>query len=392
MTTEATITFENDNFSPSGSSSVISEYLYKVGSFFTDPICLVRENYLELFVADDLYPEQTFLEKICYKAYLAITMAVYAAVALPSALLGMGFRFLATNLQNEPFLYFHNSSAIDKQLNVEGNFSLLSWNVCCVPGGYCISDGGVVPWERRVDAILEKINETGADVNCLYETFDTTSAHYIAKKLSENGYGYVYYNIGAQALGVSSGMLVASKYPISRAQFHAFPKETLVGRTKAAAKGVFSFELQSNGSSFARVFSTHLQHSEIPAEPTAEEIRARSSQMQIILRLMENNEEQLCSILTGDLNMDISEYSENQWDRSFQRDADFDHNTWAGDEYSARLMQKAISGELTLDHTALYRGTGVSIDTGLLDPLYDPSQYRSSALSDHAGLISQIRV
>src|SRR5690606_8728250 len=112
----------------------------------------------------------------------------------------------------------------------------------------------------------------------IYETFDTKSAFLLAEKLKEKGYTHFYFNIGPQALGVSSGIFVASKYEIGQPEFTRFPKETLVGRTKAAAKGIFAFDLKSHGKSFARIHATHLQHSEECSHPTQEERSGRERQ------------------------------------------------------------------------------------------------------------------
>jgi hypothetical protein len=127
----------------------------------------------------------------------------------------------------------------------------------------------VTPSSFRLDEIIKKLD---ADVNCLYEVFDVITASYLSKELKKKGYSHFYYNIGANALGVSSGLFVASRYAIADPQFTPFSKTTLAGRTKFANKGVFAFSLiEKKGAkrkTLARIHATHLSHSEKPDSPT----------------------------------------------------------------------------------------------------------------------------
>src|SRR5207302_2011714 len=127
---------------------------------------------------------------------------------------------------------------------------LLSWNICCTGAGFSISDGGVVPWKERIDEIAAKIVQTNADLNCLYETIDVQSAFYLYDKLKGQGYRHFYFNMGPRAIGPASGMFVSSKYQIKNPEFTPFSVDTLVGRTKAISKGVFTFDLHSQGANF----------------------------------------------------------------------------------------------------------------------------------------------
>jgi endonuclease/exonuclease/phosphatase family metal-dependent hydrolase len=185
--------------------------------------------------------------------------------------------------------------------------------------------------------------------------------------------------------------LEASKYNIKNLEFSPFPQDTLVGRTKYAAKGVFAFDLESRGEHFARVYSTHLQHSEEPAFPTSEEVEARKRQMQIILDKV-NTVRDRCLVVTGDLNLDDDEYRASSWCHRFQKGDLFGalDKTWGGDEFCARMVGKQVSGPLNLDHTMVVNGTVRSISTSLVETGYDPTTFKEGALSDHAGLLSRI--
>ncbi len=361
---------------------------FRAASYLTDPICKSHEFYRRIFTVEALHPTSSRVAHLARKASFAIGAAGWASLALFTTLPGVVLRSSALYMQKDPFIYVQGQPG-GKDLPSDRSFSLLSWNVCCVGGGYPISDGGVMPWSFRIDNIVRKVIEKDADVNCLYETFDSESAFYICKKLKEKGYNHFYFNIGPKAIGVSSGILVASKYNIKNPEFSPFPQSSLVGRTKSAAKGVFGFDLESRGQHFARIYSTHLQHAEEPAFSTDEEVEARNKQMQIIVEKV-NTIRDRCVVVTGDLNLDDSEYETSSWHHRFEKgEWQFGSmKTWEGDEFCARMVGKRVSGPLNLDHTIVARGTNRSLSTSLVETGYDATTFKKEALSDHAGLLS----
>jgi endonuclease/exonuclease/phosphatase family metal-dependent hydrolase len=362
---------------------------FLVASYLTDPVCKAHENFRRLHVVDALNPTASKVTNLVRKIFLWMAVIGYATVALFTTLPGIALRGLAAHWQKVPYLSVKGEGS--KKLSEDRTFSLLSWNICCVGAGYAITDGGVVPWRDRIDAVADQMIEKNADVNCLYETFDTQSAFILTEKLKENGYSHFYYDIGPKAMGVSSGIMIASKYEIKDPEFTLFPQDTLVGRTKHAAKGVFGFDLVSEGASFARVFSTHLQHSEEPAFPTVEEGEGRRKQMEIILSKVDQVRDR-CLVVTGDLNLDDDEYAASAWQGRFDRGAPFEGKTWGGDQFCVGLVGKRISRALNLDHTMILRGTARAIATDLVKTGYDPTQFKRGALSDHEGLYSRIQL
>ena len=368
---------------------IVAIRLFQLASYLTDPICKSHECFRRIQVVDTLQAQDYKIVNLARKVLLAVALTLYGCMAVFTTAPAVGVRSLAIYLQKEPFI--KESIGAGKSLSHDRTFSLLSWNICCVGAGYTITDGGVMPWLSRVDQIIQKVLEKDADVNCLYETFDLHSAFMIRDKLASHGYTHFYYNIGPKAIGVSSGILVASKYEITKPQFLQFPLELLVGRTKNAAKGVFSFELVSGGKEFAQIHTTHLQHSELPAFPTEEEVIARRGQMQMLVDKVDSmRKNQLCTIVTGDLNLDDKEYAASLWHERFYKGDAFEGKTWGGDAFCASLIGKPISQGLNLDHTMLVKESGSSIHTTLIETSYDPHVFKEKALSDHEGLFSKI--
>lgn len=358
----------------------VREFLFRTASDLNTPICKSHEAFQKLF-----------LEKPFERRWVlaATQMVSYGTLAIVTTFPGIALRSFATHLDPEPFLNFKEGSIPDKVLPKDKTVTLFSWNICCVGAGYPITDGGVAPWESRIDGVVKKVLQVDADVTCLYETFDGKSAFYLHEKLKENGYTHFYLEIGPKALGVSSGIFVASKYELSSPEFLSFSKETLVGRTKYAEKGVFSFDVRSEGKELVRVFATHLQHSEEPEFPTKEEKIARAEQMAQVISAMEKVEDKTV-LLTGDLNLNDQEYEESAWNVFFDK-GKRDKNsikTWGGDAFCAQLMHKRISSPLNLDYTMLFKNRGDRLKTSVIDVGFDSSVFQESALSDHAGLLS----
>lgn len=386
MTIPDVITVSGDlEYDPSDWVEKTAAGAFQAASYLTDPICKSHELFRRICLVDALNPHGSALANLVRKVVLFIGLVAWAALAAVTTVPGIALRAFAAYIQKKPYIYVQGE-AEGRSLPPDRTFSLLSWNICCVGAGYSISDGGVTPWSDRIDRIIDRIVEKDADVNCLYETLDSQSAFYLCEKLKERGYAHFYFNIGPKAVGVSSGIFVASKYNIKNPEFSLFPQDTLVGRTKNAAKGVFAFDLESQGNEFARIYTTHLQHSEEPEFPTEEEVEARKRQMEIIVDKVDAVRDR-CIVVTGDLNLDDAEYRASSWHQKFQKGDDFVGKTWGGDAFCAQMVGKRISAPLNLDHTMVMNG---GIRTSLVQTGYDAVHFKEEALSDHSGLLSQI--
>ncbi|MES2123008.1 MAG: endonuclease/exonuclease/phosphatase family protein [Chlamydiota bacterium] len=371
--------------------------VFRLASLLTDPVCKVHELFRRYCLVDRVTPQASLVERVCNKVAICAAATAYAFIAAFTTIPAVAIRAIASRLQKDPYIYLGDQS-VAKNLPLDRQFTMLSWNVCLVKGGYTISDGGVSPAHTRIAAIAKKIIDTNADVTCLYEAYDVKDCMYLREQLKSQGYGHFYFNMGSKGVGPSSGIFVASKYSIANPEFTLFPKDTLVGRTKTAGKGVFSFDLESHGNSFARIHATHLQHSERSAFPTPEELNARKMEMDIIVDKV-NHTQGKCSIVTGDLNLDDSEYYASDWAHRFSRgNCHFTEKTWGGDEFCALMTNKPISKPLNLDHTIVaidpQSPSRYSLDTRLIGTGYDPAVYKEGALalSDHDGLLSVVGV
>lgn len=378
---------------PQGVLHDLSIYAHRAGSYLIEPAFKVHELYRYLSVVDVLNPDSHPLINMVTKISLYVAMAGWFSIACLTTLPAIGLRFLGVQLQNTPFIYMQAPGAYPKNLPENRTFSFLTWNVCCVNGGFSITDAGVVHWTHRIDTIIDRIVQRDADIVCLNEIFDINTGFYLYDKLQDEGYDFFYFNVGAPLIGISSGLFVASKYKIENPEFTRFPLDTLVGRTKGCAKGVFAFDLYSEEECFARIFSTHPQHSEVPQFPTSQEVEARRQQMRIVLEQVDKIQARNRAIVVaGDMNFDDEEHHTSFWCHHFEKlDFGAADKTWGGDAFCSQLIGREISGSLNLDHIMFVPGTCHSIEHGLIKTDFDSTTFTPEALSDHQGLWVKIR-
>ncbi|MFA6119410.1 MAG: endonuclease/exonuclease/phosphatase family protein [Parachlamydiales bacterium] len=363
---------------------------FQIASYLTDPICKAHEFYRRFQIVSYIDTRSYKISNYIKKIFLLLGFLITSSIAIPSAILGIAFRYFGSCLQKK--LYIHLKGKSPDKILRNHTFNLLSWNICGISGGYSITDGGVMPiWLSRIKKISNQLLKTKCDVICLYEVFDINLALHLQQKLKKE-YAHFYFNIGPNILGVSSGMFVASKFKIQNPNFSAFPPKALVGRTTYTKKGFFSFDLQSEKRVFAKIFSTHPQHSEECAYPTGEEKKARKAAIELIQRETEN-EKNKAVIVTGDLNLDDDEYTSLNISKLFEKKTNYNNKfTWGGDKFCATLVAKRASPGLNLDHTLVKKGSAKSIVTSLLETFYDDKKIEDEALSDHCGLISEIEL
>ena len=228
---------------------------------------------------------------------------------------------------------------------------------------------------------------------------DVCDACYLSSQLPD--YPFVISVAGVRAIGPSSMMYIASKYQIveDSIEFVPFIKGVEVtGRAQFSEKGFLSFDIKNpeENAPFATLVSTHLQHSEVPAQPEKEDQASRTLQMKKIAEQIEKKVQQdLNVIFTGDLNQEETEM-QSFLDRYridwLRRDPTVQgHPTWGGDQWCARLMNKPSSGPLVLDYTFI-AGKTKAIFIRIIETGYSGTEFRADAMSDHSLLFSTITV
>ncbi|MGH2613149.1 MAG: endonuclease/exonuclease/phosphatase family protein [Rhabdochlamydiaceae bacterium] len=376
----------------------------RVASWCNTPVCAVRENIYRLYILNET--SHTTAQKLQQVVYLTLGIVVYAVLTPFTAPLGAAIRGVISTYEKNPYVYFA-TAADGKKLPADKQLSVVSYNLCLMPGGYSITDGQVTPPSdrARVDENIEKLKKLNSDIICLFEVEDACDAAYLSKHLSD--YPFIIPVAGVRAIGPSSMMYIASKYKIdpNSITFVPFAKDSeLTGRARWSEKGMLSFDLQSENENqpYAHMIISHLQHSEIPSKPelnssipgVLSEVEARSIQTGKILKQIQTKVNKGYPVIfTGDLNQGeeelksaLSEYPS----LNLQRDAKVQgKSTWGGDTWCATLMNKTSSPPQVLDYTFV-AGADTSISTHIIETGYEGSTFKTGALSDHCILHSTI--
>ncbi len=370
----------------------------KAASYLTDPICKVREYFYTFYTLNEIC--ETTVQKVMQAACLVLGMGACTLLAPFTAPIGAMLRGVVASLESKPYIYLAKAKE-GKVLPEDKKITLVSHNQCYMPAGYCITDGQVMPSSdrERMNGNIAMVKALDPDIICLYEVPDICDAWYLSSQFPE--YPFIIPVAGVRAVGPSSMMYVASKYEIEEQsiEFVPFVKGTeLTGRAQFSEKGFLSFDVKSRGEKtpFATVVSTHLQHSEVPAEPEDSDKIARAMQMNKIAKQIEKKVGQGRNVIfTGDLNQEEKELHaffdayRIDW---LRRDASVrGQSTWGGDLWCSKLMDKPSSGPLVLDYT-LIAGKTVGISTKVIGTGYCGLQFKRDATSDHDLLFNTIEL
>ena len=370
-------------------SNKVKELMFIVGSCLTEPFLKSDEYLKRCYTVEALNKDSGKCEQITRKFFLIVGMFGWGALGLLTTLPGFFFGALPTLLQSKPYIYAQYE-VIPKSLPSERLITLLSWNVCCIGASLTITDAGVTPTSFREGAILENIIDANADIACLSEVFDVITARYFKEKLAEAGYRHFFFHIGPKAIGLSSGLFIASRYSVQNPEFAVFSRFT--GWAGYSKKGVFSFDIMDNRRALARIHATHLQHSEKPAEPERGEVESRIHQLNELERIANKVSATFPQVITGDFNMDEEELAEHPLSQKFSRgDVIGDEKTWEGDAWCAKqIYGKPATAPMNLDYTI---GKNVALTTRIaFETFFKEGAFTEKALSDHKPLLSYIKI
>lgn len=110
---------------------------------------------------------------------------------------------------------------------------------------------------HRIDLLAREIRRISPDIVCLQEMWARSARNRLARRLSfEYPFTYSDNSCGKFILGLASGLMILSKYPIVKSNLHHF--KAYRGPEHFAKKGVIGVRINVNGT-FWNIFTTHLQ-------------------------------------------------------------------------------------------------------------------------------------
>ena len=173
-------------------------------------------------------------------------------------------------------------------LGQKDTVSVMSWNVFLRPA--ILKDGQM----DRVDSISTYLKKSDHDILVLQEVFHRKARKKLISELQEK-YPYATMRGPSSFWGVSSGVLILSRFPIEKTNFIAFRKAT--GSDALAKKGVMKANIRI-GNELVQVYGTHLQ-----AGGGEKRHKIRQRQLNVIRRFMAHEEDSTIQILAGDFNI-----------------------------------------------------------------------------------------
>lgn len=200
----------------------------------------------------------------------------------------------------DPFTFCLGNAAT-KESNSE-TFTVLNWNVCFLPGFLSLTYGGMLPWEHRIDKVVDFLKKSEADILCLQEVFDEEAALKLYSYLKDD-YSYFYINIAPENFGLDpniclgSGLFVASKYEICSPNWTKYNDSWL----ENIRRGFFDFQV-INAKNSAHIVTTHLD----PSLSLGSAENFRALQLKQVLEHLEKKKIRNNSgpvIVCGDLNV-----------------------------------------------------------------------------------------
>lgn len=365
-------------------SNGIAVCMLRLSDYLSQPVYNMMQNYQMIRFTDAFYPDRRAVYKLALKVVYAVAVVVWAITLLFSTLPALFFKVIGSYMLDRSFIQARGTAPVQKLEGKQRVFTLLTWNVCCLPGHSPAS--GIFPAAERTSRIADKVIEQNADVVVLSEVFDNPTATTFSEKLAGFGYAHFFFHIDKhrKLCGLPSGLFVASKFDVANPQFTPFTKNNQIER------GVFAFDLMSEGSRFARICTTHLSDSDVPASPRKEEVAVRQQQMEEVLKQLP--EEPTCTVLAGDLNLDEVEMGNAPWGNRLDTGKVTGEKTWGGDRACAVVTGGRGSGPCNLDHALLVKNKAADIRTDVREVGFDGAHLNKTALSDHALLYSIIRL
>ncbi len=263
-----------------------------------------EKRYLKLLIEAGIVKGRiTLKDRLALDAKIALNasfLAVTSPVSIPAAAAAIGLR---TYLQGR----MHPLTALTPTSHKvwdDEPFTLLDANMAGTEFRIMDYLNGVPPTKERVKKWVRLLLQENPDVICLQEAFDIDDIYqYIAKSLQEEGYYVVMTTKRVGVIGMTAGLLLASRYPIEDVDFLRYPHPR--GDDKYAAKGVLAARIALKEDVFITIATTHMQSGYPRGTPPEEHVKWKTEQFDLAMGFIQEfnkGSENRDEILVGDFN------------------------------------------------------------------------------------------
>jgi hypothetical protein len=314
--------------------------------------------------------------EIALRALSIVGMLVLVAMCIAEPLIVVGIvsvgplikitRAVGFLLQKNGYTGIHSGAP---DVRAPEKIKIMSWNVYGVGGGMSLDHGGVVHFRERWQKIAEEVMREKPHVVYFQEIYDTK----LAEKFIEyfkGTYGHIFAHMGLNIMGSSGGGLMMTNLECE------FKDEAFTNNTWELTRTFSTLTIKDKGEVVARVIGTHLIHD------SADKRREQVAQIRASIP-----NDDIPTAIIGDLN--IERKSAEGQVLSF-----LNHSADLGPTCTNRLVEqwdkeaKAVRDE-QIDYISTMNGPAP--ENAHLVAAFDASYNTKTALSDHHGLVAEIR-
>ncbi|WP_257288295.1 MULTISPECIES: endonuclease/exonuclease/phosphatase family protein [unclassified Endozoicomonas] len=236
-----------------------------VGRFLSRPVSLVANSATKLFAHDRPGKSNTPAEGEkrkqnvplwARKVARATAVTLFLVPSLALGALGFSLRMIGNLFRNEISLI--QSTVPPAIYNPERGLHLMTYNTGLMPS-FIRNLNDLRSSQQRSHEIAEALTrnpDATPDVVCFQEAFDQQATKQLCKDLSGH-YHHIVHSVAPRETGLSSGLAIASKYPVKEATFRPF--SDLAAEDQLANKGLLRIVLDLGNDKTAVVYNTHLQ-------------------------------------------------------------------------------------------------------------------------------------
>jgi len=162
---------------------------------------------------------------------------------------------------------------------------------------------------KRAQEITKHIieEEQKPDIICFQEAFHLDATKILCNGIKEH-YPFIIHNVAPHVMGLCSGLVIASRYPIEEVFFRRFTD--LIGPESLTTRGLLGLRIKLGQQAYANVYNTHLQ-----AILGKERAQIRLNQLQKIVNWIDEDTKhdqmrkdhrlKIGDFLMGDLNFSV---------------------------------------------------------------------------------------
>ena len=304
-----------------------------LGHKLTYTISLALMDVTKIFRAIhlDLHDQCT---KVPYEIGMRMLRASRVVILMPInltiGLVGVALRALATFARTDMTFVAPKtlplSSEPCKKLRVR------TFNVAMTPNFITVPNG-VRPVDERIkevaNAMIARLS-AGDHITCVQELFHTEAAEYLVQRLKKEFPDlFIIYNVAHNRLVLNSGLLIASKYPLTAPLFWKSPRSE--GYSTFANIGHLIVTVLLSSTQKLVLSNTHLNTDGDQLSDNYTGAKCRKEQFQYIETHMQeylvqnpsqNNLNLIGYLHSGDFNMDLDE----EWSKCKELQENYEHN------------------------------------------------------------------